>query len=91
MDTFLKVLIGAIIAIFGAIIGVYTALNKHTSNPKKHVCSDDVVFRDVCDVRHKGLEDCIEAKLETLETKIDEGFKRVEGLIKNAQRRTRKT
>jgi len=69
MDMFLKVLVGAIIAIFAAIIGVYEALRKHTSHPKKHVCSDDVVFRDVCDERHKGVEDCIEnvLKLTTIQ------------------------
>lgn len=86
MEVFWKVLIGAIIAIFAAIIGVYEALRKHTSSPKKHVCSDDVVFRDVCDSEKKRIEDCIEATFKILTTKLDEGFKRVEGLIKNARK-----
>ena len=62
-----------------AIIGVYGWLLKHLANTKKHPCSDDIVFKDVCKEKTKRLEDCIEAqvKLETeryenLKTSIDE-------------------
>lgn len=75
----IRILIGAIIAIFAAIIGVYAILMRHTSNSKKHVCSDDIVFQDVCDERHKGVDDCIENVLnltkiqyQNLSDKIDD-------------------
>ncbi len=70
-------LISVVVAIFSAIIGlIYWVIKSR----------DKLVYKDVCDERHKGLEDCVEAKLETLETKIDEGFRRIEVLINNVRK-----
>lgn len=66
------IFITSVIAIFGTIIGLIYWIIKSR---------DKLVYKDVCEAKHKGFEDCVEAKLETLETKIDEGFKRLEGLI----------
>ena len=56
-----KTLIYVIIVIFGAIGTAYAFVFRHIGAKKKHACSDDIVFKDVCDEKTKRLDDCIEA------------------------------
>ncbi len=81
----------------GAIIGVYVCVGKHTSNIKKHPCSDNLVFTDVCEkeqeknsLEHQHLKEGIVAAIarsdeQHIELKQDvkDGFARMESLIKN--------
>lgn len=85
-----KILIYAIIAVFGAIIGVYIFVFRHIGTRKKHACSDDLVFKDVCDERSKNLNDCIESEVKTrgeryaeLKKDINDRFDRLEKLIQD--------
>lgn len=45
---------GGLAGAYLAIIGVYKWVSVHTSDKKKHPCSDDVVFSDVCKEREKN-------------------------------------
>jgi len=90
MDT--RSLIYVISGVFGAIIGVYVWVAKHIAARKKHPCSDDLVFKDVCEERSGRLQDCIESEVrfskeryETLTKKIDDGFKEIKEELKNAR------
>lgn len=83
-------LIVAILGIFGAIIGVYVWVAKHIAQKKKHPCSDDLVFRDVCEERSGNLNDCIEGAERRTEERFKEvkedmrrGFDEVKTLIRN--------
>lgn len=92
-----KAIIGAAIGIGTAIIGVYVWVGKHISNGKKHACSDEVVFKDVCGVRgeantkeHEHLKEGIETAIARsdeqhieLKTDMRHGFDKIENLIKN--------
>lgn len=76
-----KILLG----IAGLITGIYGWLFKHLFGK--------VQFKDVCAAKHKGLDDCIEAeerrnteRYEALDKKIDNGFREVKELIRNARR-----
>lgn len=71
-----------LIAIFGAISGVFGWLLKHLSNSKKHPCSDSLVYKDVC----KANRDCIEEKIDGLQKVIETRFDNLEELVKNKGR-----
>jgi len=68
-----------LIGIFGLIAGIYGWLIKHLSNHKKHPCSDDIVYKDVCQAQR----DCIETSVKDLKEYSKERFDRIEELIKN--------
>lgn len=67
-----------IIAIFAPILGIFGWLLKHMSNPKKHPCSDDIVYKEVCEAKR----DCIEAKIDGLQKVIETRFDSLEDLLK---------
>lgn len=59
--------IGAIIAQFGAILGVYILFFKHSSDGEHHPDSKKIIFKPYCEQRektnkeqHARLNDCIE-------------------------------
>ncbi len=78
-----------------ALVGLFGWLAKHISNTKKHPCSDNLVFNDVCIERGKANEHAHEYLKEGIENAIkrsDEqhnelkndmktGFTRIENLI----------
>ena len=80
-----------------AIIGVYKWVSRHMSEKKKHPCSDDLVYEDVCEERgrtnrqaHEHLKEGIEAAItrsdeQHVELKNDmkAGFTRIETLIQS--------
>ena len=84
---------GAILSLLG---GTIWALNRHTSNSKKHACADNLVFDDVCEERgkandmvHRHLKEGIEQAIarsdeQHVELKADmrTGFDKLETLIK---------
>jgi len=81
--------VGAIVAIFGAIIGVYIFLFRHVREPKKHPCSDDLVYKDVCQANQNCLEGEIKnvnSRLTELKTDLKDGFTEVKALIRNGGR-----
>lgn len=87
MDTKLIV---ALIGIFGAIIGVYVWVARHIAARKKHPCSDDLVFRDVCESERRRIDDCLEGAERRTEQRFKEvkedmktGFTEVKDLIRN--------
>jgi len=84
--------------LFGtAIIGLYGWVAKHTTSSKKHACTDDLVYEDVCDERgkaneaaHDHLKEGIAAAIhrsdeQHIELKADmrEGFSEIKTLIRN--------
>ena len=77
--------------VLGAIIvGTIFSITRHIINTDKHPCKKDIVYKDVCDTKHKGLDDCIEGKINSLDQKFEimredmkEGFRDVKQLIKN--------
>lgn len=78
----IMLVVGAIPAISGcyvAVYGVYRYLGKHLHNPKKHPCSDDIVFKDVC----KANRDCIETKLDGMKELMEQRFDNLEELVRN--------
>ena len=81
-------LIYVIVAIFGAIIGVYIFLFRHIREPKKHPCGDDLVYKDVCQAN----QDCLEQGIKNVNNRLTEmkadmkdEFAEVKSLIKNSK------
>lgn len=72
-------LIMVIVAVFSAIFVAYTAIYKHIANAKKHPCSNDIVYKDVC----KANQDCLETKIDSLKELLEQRFDSIEELIKN--------
>jgi len=65
-------------------------LARHITNNNKHPCKSDIVVKDVCEIKHKGLEDCIENQLKSHTQRLDElrldmkeAFTEIKVLIKN--------
>ena len=72
------------------IIGCMAVVAKHIMNDEKHPDKKELMPRSECDVRHKGLEDCVESKITALHDKVDTfredvrtGFEDVKDLIRN--------
>lgn len=101
-------MIAALIGIFGAIIGVYAWVgkhqlwvSKHTSDNDIHPSKKDIVFKDVCEVERKGINDCIEGevrlfneKIKSINEKIDthhsfnkSQFTEIKNLIRNKNKK----
>ena len=53
------------------VIGCIVTIAKHITNDKKHPDKAEIVFKDVCDIKHKGLEDCFESKISALNDKVE--------------------
>lgn len=53
------------------IIGCMATVAKHILNDTKHPDKKEFMPRNECDVRHKGLEDCVEGKITALHDKVD--------------------
>jgi len=68
-----KVLMG----IFGAIGGVFVVLWRNISGFKK-----DVQFKDVCEAKHKGLQETLDAKFVGIEKLMNARFDNLEVLVK---------
>lgn len=72
------------------IITCLATVAKHIINSDKHPDKKELVSRNECDIKHKGLEDCIESKITALHDKVDTfredvriSFENVKDLIKN--------
>ena len=81
-----KILVGVIIAVFGAIGGCYLFVFKHILKRDKHPCSSKLVYKDVCE----KTQDCLEGEIKNVNKRLDElkgdlskRFDRVEQLIIN--------
>ena len=71
--TTIIVIIGIFAAIagaYGAIIGVYSWMGKHIAAKGKHPCTENIVFKDVCNEKMGRIEDCVEEKIKNLDEKI---------------------
>jgi len=85
-----KILIG----LFSIIVGIYGWLIKHISNSKKHICKDDydrfkdsVQFKDVCQSKMEGMDNCFSGEIKRVEQVLGGKLDRIEGLIvKNGRR-----
>lgn len=82
MDT--RIIVGAIISVFSAIIGVIYWVIKSR---------DKLVYKDVCESDRRGLGDCIEhaeemcsQRYSELTKRMDAGFKEVKELIRNQKK-----
>jgi len=85
-------IIGCYLAIIGLYIWVFKKLqeitnmqHRHETEANKHVKSEDLVFRDVCQVQVKRFEERIsEVKVELGEVKSDirTGFHEIKELLK---------
>ena len=63
------ILTGCVLTGISAMTGI---IYQHISNDEKHPHKGDMVFGDVCKEKHKGLDDYIVAKFETVTAKIDD-------------------
>ena len=80
-----------------AVIGLFGWFAKHTTNVKKHACTEDLVFSDVCkekgrsnELAHSHLGNSIEAAIrksdeqhKELKTDMRDGFNEIKSLIRN--------
>lgn len=85
-----RLAIGLFVALVSLISIVLGCFIRHVSKGRRHPCSDDIVYKDVCAEKTKGLNDCIEGAVnlmkiqyENLNTKVDKGFKDLKEFIKN--------
>ena len=69
--------------ISGAIGGCYIFVFKHLANNDKHPKKEHIVYRDVCDEKHEGLEKTLEAKFEGMKELMDTRFDILEALVRN--------
>jgi len=60
----------AIAVAYGAIIKIQMFVSKHIAEKKKHPCSDDIVYEDVCDERGNANEKAHEYLTEKIEGAI---------------------
>jgi hypothetical protein len=86
-------LITGIIGICSLIIGVYIWVATHISNRKRHPNAEELVYQRNCELRSKGIEDCIEIEIKNIHAKIEEHhsfnksqFSEIKELIKNGYR-----
>lgn len=67
------------------IIGCMATIAKHIINNERHPAKKDIVFRDVCEPKMKGLKDCLEAKIDGLTDLTKQGFESLKELIKDGK------
>ncbi len=72
------------------ITGVVATVARHITNPDRHPDKTDIVYKDVCEIKHKSIEDCFEGKIMALDEKFDnfrndikDNFKEIKDLIKS--------
>ena len=72
------------------ITGAIAWIACHITNSEKHPCKKDVVYKDVCEVKSKNLEDCLENEVRESKERYAElkedmrlGFDEIKQLIKN--------
>jgi len=68
--------------ISGAIGGCYVFVFKHLANNDRHPKKKDIVFREVCEVTHEGLQKTLDAKFEGIKELMKERFDNLEELVK---------
>lgn len=88
---------GSIAGCYVAIIGVYRWVSCHVNEKKKHPCSDDLVFQDVCDARGetndqahdhltKAIDDAVIRSADQhkeMKSDVKAGFTEIKQLIQN--------
>ena len=79
-------------ALTAGILTLVGWIGKHITNSKKHPCKTDVVYKDVCEQKHKGFEDCVESELKNLNCRVTElktdmkaGLVEIKQMIKNGR------
>jgi hypothetical protein len=69
-------------------VGLFWAFYKHASNTGRHPDKKDIVFKDVCEPKMKGLEDCITKDVGALKELMNQRFDSLENLVKKNGGRT---
>lgn len=72
-----------IIPLIPVIVGLFYALYTHVSNTGRHPDKKDLVFKDVCEPKMKGLGDCAEREIKALRELMNQRFDSLERLVRN--------
>lgn len=93
----LATMTGLIGGTYLAIIALQRWISGHIANRSKHPCTDEIVYKDVCEQvqitsakEHKYLSDCIERiekqtgeKFDDLKKDMKDGFEEIKNLIRD--------
>ena len=72
-----------LIPVASIIIGLFYALYTHVSNTGRHPEKKDLVFKEVCEPKMKGLSDCAEREIKALKELMTQRFDNLEKLVRN--------
>jgi len=94
VDTVTIGVFGAVAGCYVCIVGVVWKVFEHVYQKDRHPAAKDIVFRDVCEARHKGMDNTWQAELSAMNMRIDDlkgemqrGFAHLEGSIKASGQR----
>ena len=82
---YLSGLLGLYLYCTKIVSGLREMLYRHQADAEKHVSSNDLVYRDVCEERVKRLEEQIAAvdkKVEGISTTVVDGFREMKALLR---------
>jgi len=73
--------------------GIIATIARHITNDDRHVSKGDVVFKDVYEARHQALQENLQERLNTIDSKVDElktdfkeSCREIKSMIKNGNK-----